>query len=398
MFTRRSRSLGLLVCLVLGVGRAQARGGPAEPLPVFIALDAAYSQPFNTAPLAIERGVRAALEEINARGGVLGGRPMRLLTTDNHGLAARGRENFERIAAQRDVVAVLGGKFSPILVETVPEAQRLRVPLISVWGSADPITDHGHVPSYVFRLSLKDSWGVEALLKRARMSLGAQRVCAILPSTAWGRSGQAVLEARAAVHGVKVAATRWYQWGEQHFGDMLRACREAQAQALVLVANEPEGAALITQMAQLPSGQRLPIVAHWGITGGQIHEMAGPALNRVKLQVIQTFSFIGNPRPAAQRLAQWILRDAHLDSVWEIPSPVGSAQAYDMTHLLALAVNRAGSTQGEAIREALENLPAFEGAVRRYAPAFTRARHDALSPAQVMFVRIDRSGALIPLK
>jgi branched-chain amino acid transport system substrate-binding protein len=47
---------------------------------------------------------------------------------------------------------------------------------------------------------------------------------------------------------------------------------------------------------------------------------------------------------------------------------------------------------------ALEKLPPFEGAVRRYAPAFTPERHDALGPQQVLFVKIERSGALTPLK
>jgi branched-chain amino acid transport system substrate-binding protein len=77
---------------------------------------------------------------------------------------------------------------------------------------------------------------------------------------------------------------------------------------------------------------------------------------------------------------------------------VGSAHAYDMTHLLARAVDQARSTKGDDIRRALEKLPPFEGAVRHYAPAFTAERHDALGPQQVLFVRIERSGALTPVR
>ena len=78
--------------------------------------------------------------------------------------------------------------------------------------------------------------------------------------------------------------------------------------------------------------------------------------------------------------------------------PAPSVFVNRSTHLLALAVNKAGNTKGDDIRRALESLPAFEGAVRRYAPAFTAKRHDALTPTQVLFVRIERSGALTPLK
>jgi branched-chain amino acid transport system substrate-binding protein len=116
------------------------------------------------------------------------------------------------------------------------------------------------------------------------------------------------------------------------------------------------------------------------------------------MQVIQTFTFIGNRRPAAMRLAQWILKDAQLTSVDQIPAPAGSAHAYDMTHLLALGVNKARSTRGDDIRKALENLPPHEGAVRRYAPAFTETSHDALTPREVLFVRFGRGGQLTPVR
>jgi branched-chain amino acid transport system substrate-binding protein len=61
-------------------------------------------------------------------------------------------------------------------------------------------------------------------------------------------------------------------------------------------------------------------------------------------------------------------------------------------------VDQARSTRGEAVRQALERLAPFDGAVRRYAPAFTPERHDALGPQQVLFVRVERTGALVPLR
>jgi branched-chain amino acid transport system substrate-binding protein len=159
-----------------------------------------------------------------------------------------------------------------------------------------------------------------------------------------------------------------------------------------------EAALIVREVAALPPGERLPIVSHWGVTGGVMHELAGDALDKVDLQVIQTFSFVGNTRPRARQLAAWLIKEGGLTSVERIASPVGSAHAYDMTHLLALAVEQARSTKGDDVRAALEKLPPFEGAVRRYAPAFTPERHDALGPPQVLFVKIERSGALMPLK
>ena len=83
-------------------------------------------------------------------------------------------------------------------------------------------------------------------------------------------------------------------------------------------------------------------------------------------------------------------------TVSAIPSPVGAAHAYDTVHLLALAVERARSTQGSRVRDALEKLPSFSGAVRDYKPAFTATRHDALDASQVLFVRVGADGTLTP--
>ncbi len=374
----------LLAGLYLALAHVPAAAqGPAAPgaRPVLIGLDEAYSIATSTSPKAIERGIRAAINEINARGGVLGGRPLQLVTTDNQGVSARGRDNYIDLAGRPGIAAVFTGKFSPITVETVPEANRLKVPLVSVWGSADQITESVAAPSYVFRLSLKDSWGVEAMMQRAKLSHKASRLCALLPNTAWGRSSEKVLNSRAASIGLSIAALRWYNWGDTEFADHLASCRRASAQVLLMVANE-----------------RLPIIAHWGLTGGVLHELAGDSLDKVDMQVIQTFTFFDNKRPAAQRLADALMKELGVSSVREIPSPVGSAHAYDMTHLLALAINKAQSTDGQAVRQALENLPPHEGAVRRYNPAFSASRHEALTPSEVLFVRMTASGHLVPVR
>ncbi len=377
-----------------------AAQGPAAPgaAPVLIGLDEAYSIATSTSPKAIERGIRAAIAEINARGGVLGGRPLQLVTTDNQGVSARGRDNYIDLAGRPGMTAVFAGKFSPITVEAVPEANRLKVPLVSVWGSADQITESAGSPSYVFRLSLKDSWGVEAMMQRAKTAYKATRICALLPNTAWGRSSERVINGRASVLGLTVAPLRWYNWGDTEFGEHLASCRRASAQALLMVANEREAALVLNTMARQPAGERLPVIAHWGSTGGVLHELAAEALGKVDMQVIQTFTFMDNQRPAAQRLAAALLKELGATNVREIPSPVGSAHAYDMTHLLAMAINKARSTDGQLIRQALENLPPHEGAVRRYAPAFTATRHEALTAGEVLFVRMTASGHLVPVR
>ena len=143
-----------------------------------------------------------------------------------------------------------------------------------------------------------------------------------------------------------------------------------------------EGAPLMTDVV---SGH-----VEMGINEWRRHEQM------VRIDFIQTFTFINNKRPRAVYLADWILKNNGLKSTQDIPSPVGAAHAYDTVHLLAKAIDIAQTTSPQKIRDALEKLPAFHGAVRHYTKPFTHLRHDALDKSQVLFVKLTPSGQLIP--
>ena len=389
------QTLAFLVCACSSQVFAQTPADPEKP-PVWIGFDDAFGIKTNTSAIAIEWGIQAAMDEINAKGGVLKGRPLKLVTTDNKGITARGKDNFVQLAGTQDLVAVITGKYSPISVEMLPDAHRLNVPLISVWGSADPITDHDYKPSYSFRVSLKDDWGVEAMMKRLSSRYKVRQACAILPNTAWGRSAESVIQEKSASSAVQFPVVRWYNWGDASLMGHYQACLKARAQGLLFVGNEKEGAILIKEIAAQPQSTRLPVVAHWGAVGGTLHELAQDALPMVRIDFIQTFTFINNKRPRAVYLADWILKNTDLKSTVDIPSPVGAAHAYDTVHLLAKAIDIAQTTSPKKIRDTLEKLPAFNGAVRHYSRPFTQDLHDALDKSQVLFVKLTPNGQLIP--
>lgn len=369
---------------------------PPKP-PVLIGFDGAFTQPTSTSAAAIALGAQIAIEQINANGGVLDGRPLQLVTQDNHGISARARDNFEALAAMPDLVAIYGGKFSPAIMETMPLADELKVVSVSLWGSADPITEDPAKHPYVYRLSLKDSWAIPAMMRQAREAHAAGKLCAIFPNTAWGRSGSKALDLNLPNTQQQLVYSKWYQWGQTDFVADLQACLDAGGQAVIMIANEGEGAAIINSMGKLPEDKRLPIVSHWGVTGGILHELIKPTVGVVDVDVIQTFSFVGNERPKAQALAKEVMQRTRAPSPALINSPVGVAQAFDMTHLLALAIDKAGTTDRVAIQDALQSLPAYQGAIRDYDSPFSASNHDALTAEQVVFVHVKANGALVPV-
>ena len=106
-----------------------------------VGLDAEFMDQSSTADDAIQLGAQVAIDEINERGGVLGGRPLQLVTTDNRSVPARGVANVKVLAAKPDIVAYLVGKFSPVVLEQLPHIHTVQLPLLAAWSAAEAITE-----------------------------------------------------------------------------------------------------------------------------------------------------------------------------------------------------------------------------------------------------------------
>lgn len=364
--------------------------------PVRIGIDAEFGLNGSISAQAIERGISVAIAEINAGGGVLGGRPLELVKRDNRSVPARSRENLIELAAMPDLVAVFCGRYSPVVLENLNLVHRLGIILLDPWASADGITDNGYQPNYVFRLSLRDRWAMPAMMRHA-IARGATRIGVLAPNTGWGRSGVAAID-RAMGPGMPVVAgVTWYNWGDKSLARPYVELLRKGAQAVLFIANDTEGAVLIREIAAMPVNERLPLIMHWGVTGGSLVQSAGVAMNGLDLSVVQTFSFrSADPRHVDSFMETWqaLYGPTGVDA---IAAPVGVAQAYDLTHILARAINQAGSVDRQQVRTALENVRDYDGLVRRYAPPFTVADHDALRPENVFMAGFRADGTVMPL-
>ena len=389
---RRRRLLALAGASALS-GLTRAAPQADTKIPVVVAMTAEFGLLESTSAQAIEQGVRLAIAEINAAGGVLGGRSVRLVTRDDRSIPARAVRNFQEFLQVPNLVAVFGGKFSPVLLELEPLARQANVPLLAPWSAADYVTAGREKPAVVFRLALKDSWAMKAMARYLVERRGVRTIGLLVPNTAWGRSSVEALY-RLAVHAPLRHHVQWYSWGEKTLLPQYQALRAAGADGIILVANEREGALMLREMAALPPAQRLPVAAHTGVTGGDLFGMAGPALAAVDLSIVQTFTFTETPTPLRKHVFRIVSSQPAGVPVTRV-SAVGFAHAYDLMHLLGRALQRAGSTDGTRVREALESLGTHEGLVKTYRRPFANGQHEALSFDDAFMARFTRDGRLV---
>jgi branched-chain amino acid transport system substrate-binding protein len=389
----------LVAGLIAALWLAGAQAAPASGTPVRIGFDGEFSVVDSTSAQAIELGIRVAMDEINAAGGVLGGRPLELVTKDNRINPARGVANLTEFAAVPDLVAVFGGRFSPVMSELVKPAHAQKVVLLAPWASATGIIDNGMQPNYAFRLALHDQIAMPAMIDRAR-SIGRPKLGLMLANTNWGRSNREAAEHYAAkVPEVKIVGVEWHNFGDESLLQQYTGLIERGAQAILVVISDKEGVSLLRQIAALDAKLRVPVIAHQGLTGGGFFELVGAdTLSRLDFSVIQTFSLFRADPQKVRRVMDTTKRLVGISRPEGIASPIGFGHAYDLTHILARAINLAGSTDRAKVRDALEQVRNYSGLLRKFDRPFTPERHEALQQSDVFFARFRADGALIPVE
>ncbi len=282
------------------------------------------------------------------------------------------------------------------MLEEIPVLHEKKMILLDAWGAGDAIVDNGRSPNYCFRLSLKDSWAIQTMLAHAAQRK-TRRLGVLLPVTGWGRSNDKAIKDYLTAHPeLTVTTTQWYMWGDKSLLNKYEAARNSGAEAIILVANEAEGSILVKEVAALPRENRLPIISHWGVTGGNFTMLTGEAISMVDFSVVQTYSFFDRRREdKLTRFYQTAGRLFQLGRPEDIPSPVGVAHAYDLIHILALAIDKAGTTERSAIRDALEQVRDYDGLIKAYPRPFTPERHEALQQTDLFMSRFRPDGAIL---
>lgn len=364
--------------------------------PIVLGLNADMSSADAQSGRAIRLGAQAAIREINAAGGVLG-RPLELQVLDHRRNPARGKMNMRTFANDQDVVAVLGGKHTPVILAELETVHEQGLPYLIPWAAGTPVVDNGYEPNFVFRLSLRDGLAAVFLADYVQEQ-GYTTPGLLLEETGWGRSNMSALLRELHDRRLSTSHVHWFTWGERHFRDAFQRLGEAGVDAVIFVGNAPDGVNCVRAWLELPREKRVPIISHWGIAGGEFAQRLGPDLAKVDLVFMQTFSFFDPPFPErADRVLDLVQAiEGQAVGPADIRAPTGVAHAYDLVHLFALAVEQAGTTARSAVREALEDLPPYAGLVRDYDPAFTPTRHEALGLEDCRMARF-ANGHILPL-
>jgi len=332
---------------------------------------------------AIVRGLSLAIDEINAKGGVLG-KKVELLVRDDESNPAKGVVAARELVQREKVAAFFGGLDTPVSVAIVPFANQSKVPFMGVWAAGTPITQNGAAENYVFRVSAVDDLVDVALVDYAAKKYDAKKPGLILINNPWGESNEKGLKAALAAKSLPYVGIEKFETNDVDVVPQLSRLKQAGTDVLLLVANVAPSAQVVKSLDRM--SWNVPIVSHWGPSGGRFTELAGPSAEKVHF--IQTFSFSGNPSPKAVAVLDALKKKyPEIKSLADVTPAVGIANAYDAMHLTALAIAKAGSTEGSKLREGFLGIESYQGLIKNYTKPFTDTNHDALNENDYVMVR-----------
>ena len=340
---------------------------------------------------AITRGLTIAIDELNAKGGVLG-RKLVLLRRDDESSPPKGLAAARELISNEKVAALFGGIDSPVSLAIIPVVNKEKVPFMGVWAAATNITKNGANPNYVFRVSAQDDLVDVKLIKYAMTTYGVKKPGLVLINNPWGESNEKGLKAASQAAGIGIAGVEKIEPTDVDMTAQLTRLKNAGADALILVANAAPGAQMMKARERM--GWKVPVISHWGISGGRFDELVGPTAGEAHF--VQTYSFSGNLNDTGKRVFTAMQSKYGVKSPADVLAPVGTANAYDAMNLIARAIEKAKSTDGEAIRKALYEIDSYPGLIKTYKKPFGPDDHEGLGPDDYIMVKFE-GGKIVPV-
>jgi len=323
-------------------------------------------------------GFEAAIEDINKAGGILG-RKVVGVVRDDQGTPPKAIQTVQELIDSEKVSGIVGPANSGNALAWLHIPQQKKVPVVVPIGTATEITTrYAKEPqNYLYRISMVDREQVALLGAYAVKASKDKKIAILADSTGYGQGGIKDATDILALHGVKPVAVEKYGPKDTDMTSQLNKIKAAGADTVIIYGIADGAAQVLRSMEKI---NYMPItLGTWGNLSSLLPKMAGTKLAE---HLIMAASTTEDTSEKTKSLGKRVR--VNFPTLTTFPC---SAQAYDSVMLLAAAMKQAGSTDGEKVAAALENLSKTEGVIKTYDKPFSKANHEGLSVSDFYLAR-----------
>ena len=290
-----------------------------------------------TAGTNFDNGVKLAVKEINAAGGLAGNKIVYSSydTQTNPGVA----KALAQKAVDEKAYVVIGPVFSGSILVSMNETRKSEVPNI-IGGEAAAITEQGNL--YVFRCSFTQASAMPKVARYLQETVKAKTVAVIYVNNDFGKGGRDAIVKALEGRGVKVVADISSDPGQVDFSGPVLKVKQSNADALFVYTNEEESARALRELRK--QGYDKPIVGESTLTNEKVIELAGEAANGVVAHVGLTADA---PNPTVQAFVK------KYEAEYKTRTDHNAMKGYTGMHAIKAVQDKVGKLDQKAFAKAM---------------------------------------------
>lgn len=298
----------------------------------------------------INDGATLAFEEINEAGGV-GGKEINYVNTDNKSNVQEAANEATRLLQEEDLTVLLSSDIAASTEASILPATNAEVPMVIPSATVDDLTldSEGNVFDYIFQIAFQISNQTEALGKFADDKGWTKAAVLQDNSSDYGQNLASQFEED---YSGEVVVKESFVSGDTDFNSILSNVKAQDPDVLFIAGYYPEGGAIVKQAREM--GIDAAILGPNGLGNDEFISLAG-AENVTDFYYATIFVTGEYGTDAANEFAE------RYRAKFDTEPDLFSAGGYDAAKIAADAIERAGSSDPEAVRTALEETENFEG-------------------------------------
>ncbi len=296
-----------------------------------------------------EKTLVMMVDDINKKGGIKG-HALELIVKDSGASPEKALSFAKQLIEEDKVLAIIGPSTSGETMKIKGVAEEGKTILLSC-AAAEVIVNP--VAKYVFKTPQKDSFAVIKIFEEMK-KMGISKIGVLSSNTGFGKAGKEQIEKLAPEYGITILVNEVYDKAASDLTAEVTKLKAANVQALINWSIEPAQSIVIKNARQI--GFNGQIFQSHGFGNIKYVEAALPAAEGVifpagRLLVVDTL-----PKDNRQKaVLMKYKKEYELKNRGEEVSTFGG-HAYDAMLILTKAIEKAGSTDKEAVRNAIENL------------------------------------------
>jgi branched-chain amino acid transport system substrate-binding protein len=327
----------ILLALALGVA-APAVTAQQGPVPIFGLVE--LSGTGTTSGTNFDNGIKLAVKEINASGGILG-RKIEYTSLDTQSQPQIAKALAQK-AIDQGAYVVMGPVFSGSILVSMEETRRAEVPNFT-GGEAAAITQKGD--PYIFRTSFTQTTAMPKVARYLKDTVKAKNIAIIWVNNDFGKGGLDTLRPALDAQGIRIAAEISTDPGQLDFSGAVLKAKQANADALFVYTNEEEAARALRELRK--QGYDRPIVGETVLTSQKVIELAGDAANGATAHVGLTADA---PQATIRKY------DENFQKEFHSKSDHNGLKGYSAMYIVKAVTEKTGKFDQKAFAKALHGL------------------------------------------